>query len=336
MHRKNTGVLYKLITWILLTNITFGSVWQASAADGSKPEANADDGEAPPASGPDTVIGKGFLLRLTCAEDPKINGDFRVSAEGQVNLPYNVTMSASDMKLKNFQARLKNAYRPYFRVVPNINVTIKQKRYWVKVLGLVKNPGTYLVKERTTLDEALAMASVRTEDLPSGFSRIEQDGKTRWVSMEDYLRGGSAHDLPAWQGGEQILFQLERPERLSNDSSMSGEPMGASGRKVQVLGEVKSPGGVSFQNHADAYYYLIQRGGPTTQSNLSNVSLLRKEGNEHVEIASGDIDDITEIHEADVLLVHPERQTGFERVLQTTSVIASIVSAVVLTIFVVK
>lgn len=332
---RNTHLSIQTITWLLLLSLTFGQTTPLFADD--KPN-TAEESDGPPSSNPETVIGKGFLIRLTCPEDPKINGEFRVNAEGQVSLPYNITIEAADLKLRTFQTRLKNAYRPYFRGTPTINISIKQKRYWVKVLGLVRNPGTYLVKDRTTLDEALAMASVRTEDLPAGYARIEQDGRTRWVSMEDYLKGGPAHNLPAWQGGEQILFQMERPERITNakDGAMDDESLGPSARKVQVLGEVRSPGGVSYQNYADGYYYLIQRGGPTRDSNLSNVSLLRKDGDKHVEVSNGDIEDMTEIHEADVLLVHPERATGFERTLQTTSVIASIISAVVLTIFVVK
>lgn len=294
------------------------------------------DTETPTAT---TLIAPGFLLHLTCAEDVKLNGDFRVMSTGQIRLPYKITLKAAGMKLPAFRAVLEKTYRPYFRGKPDIQVTVKQVRYSIKILGVVKNPGDYLVDGRTTLGEALAMAAVRTEDLPIGFARFTQGERSYWVSMEDYLKGDSENDLPAWKGGERIHFQLERPESgLGNTESRGEDTLGPSARKVQVLGEVRNPGGVSFRNKKDGYYYLIQRGGPTQYSNLGNVELLRSDlvTGERRTIMSGSIQDINDVRESDILIINPERPSKFEHVLQNSALIATIISSIVLTLYVAK
>jgi len=285
-----------------------------------------------------SVISPGFKVRLSCDDDRKLNGAYRVSADGEIALPYQVTLHAGGLKLKAFEKLLEKSYRSYFNGQPHIRVAIVQKRYAVKVTGVVKSPGTYLLKEHTTLDEALSLAGVRTEDLSSGYARVGHINHTKWVSMEDYMKGGPAHDLPMWRGGEQILFQLDRPEgeaKAAGDEEPIASP---SARKITVLGEVKNPGPVSFQRHADGYYYLIQRGGPTQFSDLTKVELLRTDpkSNEHNRISLGDLQSVKDVHESDVIIVYPDRPSNFERGLAATGIVAAIVSAVMLTVFVAR
>ena len=196
-----------ILLFALLLGVQSYAVNPAHASDRSKNTSEAS-GEGEDDTTPDTnggaLIAPGFKLHVSCPDDTKINGDFRVSMEGQVSLPYDITVNAAGMHLRGLKKHLEHSYQQYFKGHPRILVSIKQKRYYIKVLGLVKSPGTYLVKDHTTLDEALAMAQVRTEDLSNGFARIGQGTRWRWISMEDYFKGGKSHDLPAWQGGEQI------------------------------------------------------------------------------------------------------------------------------------
>ena len=344
--------LLKPFYWSLLCSLTLGPSWQAyaadtpaqaqSQADSSKIGTSADldtSEDETATSNPATVLSSGFLLHLNSPDDAKLNGDFRVTVDGKIFLPYNIVAQAAGVKLGAFQSKLIQTYRPYFKTNPRVNVTVKQKRYWVRVLGLVKAPGTYLLKQNTTLDEALALAQVNTSDLQQGYARLGNGNQTHWISLEDYLKGGHAHNLAPWQGGEQILFQLERPEGESTAiKDMAAETVDPSVRKVQVLGEVRNPGNVSFQKNADGYYYMIQRGGPTQFSNLEKVEVLRLDPitNERRSVTLGDISEVKEVHEADVIMVHPERPSKTERTLATLGIVATILSAVALTIVVAR
>ena len=345
--RVNPRLARQTFLWILIISLGLGPTWPSAVANSeSNTAANAaasttvNDGadEATSDSNGATLIAPGFKIRLICPSDSKLNGDFRVTGEGELSLPYNMSIRTTGLKLKALEAQLKRIYKPYFKGVPQIRASIVQKRYLVKVTGVVKNPGTYLLKEHSTLDEALAMAAIRTEDLATGYVRLGVGNHGRWISMDDYMKGGPARDLPPWRGGEQILFQLERPEGDSKVGASEDSAKGPSDRKIQVLGEVKNPGAVSFQQHADGYYYLIERGGPTQFSNLDRVELIRRDPktNEHKQVSLGDLGSVKEVRESDVIIIHPDRPSSFDKTLQSTGIIAAIVSSIVLTIFVVR
>jgi peptidoglycan/xylan/chitin deacetylase (PgdA/CDA1 family)/protein involved in polysaccharide export with SLBB domain len=337
---RQTSLLMIILSLVLgpvASSRAYAAAGSDEAVESSAPTGVADDTDDTNTSTSNTVIAPGFKIRITCPTDSKINGSFRVGADGDVSLPYDVTVHAAGVKTKALAHQLEKTYKQYFKEEPKITVVVAQKRYSVKITGVVKSPGTYLLKEHTTLDEALAMAQVRTEDVGNGYIRIGSGKSSKWVSMADYMKGGPAHDLAAWRGGEQLLFQMDRPESDSKDAAdeIASSP---SARQIQVLGEVRNPGPVSFQHHADGYYYLIQRGGPTQFSDLSQVEVVRKDpqSNEHKSISVGDLKNVKDIRESDVIIVHPDRPNAFDHTLQNVGIVASILSAVVLTVFVVR
>lgn len=318
----------QLLITLICSSLALGPAWPKFSHAAEKPVVNAGDD-----SDPSDIIEPGHLLRLVSPEDPKITGDYRVGLNGRVSLPYDVSVKASGLRVKALEAMLAKSYQPYFRSTPKISVSIKERKYWVKVLGLVRNPGPYLVSRNATLGEAISMADVRTEDLEEGYARVTGRGQDRWVRMEDYLRGGI--DLPAWRGGETISFQKEKPEGAVAEASAAALRLGPAERKIQVLGEVRSPGEVTYQQSADAYYYLIQRGGPTRDSDLGKVELLRRQAGsmERKSVAIGDLGVIKNVQESDVIIVHPDRPSKFEKGLQYAGIFASILSAVAVSIY---
>jgi peptidoglycan/xylan/chitin deacetylase (PgdA/CDA1 family)/protein involved in polysaccharide export with SLBB domain len=340
---KEPAMTLKTVLWMIILSLTLGPVsrsraYAAASSSEEVPAAVVDDSDdAGPTNG-NAVIAPGYKIRVVSSTDSKINGDYRVGTDGLVSLPYNVSARAAGQKVKSFAHQLEKSYQPYFKGAPRINVTIVQRRYSVKITGVVKSPGTYLLKDHTTLDEALAMAQVRTEDLSSGYVRLGTGKTSKWISMDDYLKGGPAHDLASWRGGENILFQLERPEGDTKEASGEEVASNPSARKIQVLGEVRNPGAVSFQPHSDGYYYLIQRGGPTQFSDLSEVEVVRKDAksHEHTRVSLGDLKDVHDIRESDVIIVHPDRPSKFDHSLQNVGIMAAILSSIVLTIFVVR
>jgi len=82
-------------------------------------------------------VARGYLLNLSCAADPKLNGDFRVGSNGAVALPYDVTLQVADMEMPSLKAKLEKTYAPYFHGKRSITLSMKQRKYVVKVVGCV-------------------------------------------------------------------------------------------------------------------------------------------------------------------------------------------------------
>lgn len=268
-------------------------------------------------------LASGYLIQLANGSDQKLNGTFRVQPDGRVELPYNITVQTGGMTLARFKGEIEKLYRPYFKGTPVIAVSIKQKRYWVEVRGLIARPGMYLVKKDSPLDELISLAGGISEDLQSGYARIEQGKQTAWVDLSDYYRQGSLKDAPMWTGGDRVFFQKERPEGVG--AAVDEE----NARKIHLIGDVKNPGEQTYRANADSYYYLIKSGGPNSSADLDSVDHLRvnKSTGQRELVKNGSIGDIKNIKGGDLLLVHSQAPTTTDKVLQRTSTIAQIVTA---------
>ncbi len=289
--------------------------------------ANAPENEA------DLEISPGFLIQLASPKDAKLNGSFRVQVDHSLDLPYDVSIDTDGLTLAKLRSTLAERYSPYFKTTPSLQVNIKQRRYYVEVAGGVAKPATHLVKKDTTLDDLISLSGGLTEAVSNGFARIEQGGgQVTYVDLHDYFRGIGADELPGWKGGDKVVFQKERPEGDSADALGKGSLYKF--RSVQVLGEVKTPGEVTFRRGADAYYYLVRAGGPVQSSNLDRIELIRLNPNtkQRETISLGAISDTPAPKDGDLMIFHPYRQTVFEKGLQYVAAIAGVLSSVALLI----
>lgn len=310
--------LFQFTSWILLISLVTGPF--------------STLGNNAMASSSEESIASGFQLQLKSSVDPKLNGTFRVRSTGKVSLPYNVLLDAAGKTLKNFSAEVTKAYAGYFQGKPDIQVSIRQRRYYAEIRGIVKNPGLYLLQESSPLDEIVSLAGgisagTGEQTVLEGFMRIDQGGKISWIDLSKYFKDGAQVTLPKWKGGERIFFQRERP-----DSGEGKNLTASTNQEIQVLGEVRNPGPLSYRSDADVYHYLSQTGGPTSAADLDRVEVIRvdPETGERDSIDITPLSDIRKVEKSDILIVHPQRQSGFDRTLQHTAMIASILTAALL------
>jgi protein involved in polysaccharide export with SLBB domain len=262
--------------------------------------------------------------------DPSLNGTFRIQFDGQLILPYSVTQNIFEnetpITLGQLKERCLKAYRPFFSKQPSIQLSIKERKFWIETKGLVQKPGSYLISPTNTLDQIISMTGGVTQTPAPKFARIENGSKLFWVNIADFYKQGRVEGMPPWSGGEKIVFQTEAPEGAST-GLLEGS------RKINILGEVKSPGEQSFTKETDVYAYLVKTGGPTQAADLDRVELIRKDPTTglNTPIALGPISSIKDIQDSDIMIVHAQRQTTFEKVLQSSAIIASVVSSIALT-----
>jgi protein involved in polysaccharide export with SLBB domain len=333
MLRPNRTTAWVSLLSLILTQLSAVGVAQAAprarVATETPSDTSTDSG--PGDSDPATELAPGFLLQLGSPQDSKLNGTFRIQANGRVDLPYSVSLNTKGLTLGKFRAEIARAYAGYFKGAHTVQATIKQKRYWVEVLGLVARPGEYLVKHDSPLDEIISQAGGITEDLATGFVRIVQGKKTVWIDLAEYYKGHTT-DVPVWTGADRIFFQKERPD-------LGADPLDAEAvRKVQVIGEVRNPGELTYRKEGDIYYYLVKTGGPTSYSDLEQVEVIRtdRESGKRKQLSLGPVSEVGSVQGGDILLFHPQRTSHFERTIAITSIITSIVTATLLTIITVR
>lgn len=263
-------------------------------------------------------IAPGFEIQIAEAVDPKINGTFRVSPEGELLLPYDRKVKGAGLTTTQLENEIRDSYRELLRDL-SMKISIKSRDVYVDVRGLVKKPGWYVVKSESSLDELIAnsdgLITSSDKNTPQAeYVRIEQLGISNVLKLRDYFSG--RRDLvPSWQGGENVFFQSEQ-----GDSKTVGR------NYVQILGEVRSPAEYPYQDNADAMYYVVKAGGPTATADMENLNLIQTTptGRQMVVFSFEDSAKVTDIKPGDTLIVRADVPTTTEKKSRIVSAFASV------------
>jgi len=256
------------------------------------------------------LIAPGYQLQLASPEDKTLNGKYRIEFDGEIKLPYDVVLNIGGLTLGAARERILEAYKPFFKSKPAIKVTLVERMAWVQVNGLVEKPGRVLVKENATLDEVIGAAGGLQR--PSGndakaspiarFVRIEQTNSSPLsIKLADYYSGAARALIPRWLGGDLVFLQSDGDSSMESAQFDSGD--------VQVLGEVKSAGEYRFRTGADFFYYLGKAGGPTAQSKLSKIEVIRglDSRRQSMTFDLADTDAVPVLRAGDQVIVHAEK-----------------------------
>lgn len=278
-------------------------------------------------------IAPGNLLNLRCPEDPKINGDFRVEFNGDLKLPYDMTVNTSGYTLSDLKARLVSVYRPYFKTAYIIDLRMKEQLYMIDVRGLVAKPGRYLVGPDASLDTVIGLAEGLSKEATPLFVRIQKGSKSLIFDLNRYYnRGEDNGQIQGWLGGDVLFFQRESPIVLA-----SGTAPSASRQQISVLGEVRKPGEYSLAPDADFVDLIVQAGGFTEKADVDHIEVLHQlDGKRAVTTLSwSKMQEGLSPRNGDVVMVRADRMSAFERhITLTSAILASIASVVTATILV--
>ena len=278
------------------------------AAISASAQSNAEV-ESPALVQDPNAIAPGNQIKISCDEDAAVRGNFSVPADGELKLPYGVSVRALGLSEAELRRQIVESYKPFFRGTPSIKVSIDRTQALVEVHGLVRKPGAVLVKENSSLDEVIAQAGGLLEggapDTTPRYVSIQHAGGRSMIRLQDYFSGG-AQPVPAWHGGEKIFFQSS-----GNGAAVSGTASDA----VQIIGMVVSPGEYAYQPSGDFFYYLVRAGGPTDRADMQRISLLRKvsNGTEKYTFGTESARELPQIQRGDVILVNADNPSDMEK-----------------------
>ncbi len=272
----------------------------------------------------DAEVAPGYEIELSSSQDEKLNGKFRIEFDGSLKLPYDTVVQTSGLTSKQLKEKVLAAYAKFYQSIPTMDVAVSERMYWVDVRGMVTKPGKYLVKADASVDELLSQAGGILSPPPPAvgprYVRIQQLGTTTQViNLGDYYSGVPFSD-PKWQGGDVVFVQRDRGEAVPVEDSL---------KYVKVLGQVATPGEAPFQEGADFYHYLVKAGGPTERAALYKVEIVRMEGGTRVSkfFSAEDEEILPSVQGGDVIIVHADNTTGFEKRTRAIAEIAGIITS---------
>ena len=293
------------------------------------------------------ILGAGDQITLSVVGYPEFTGTVALLPDGTLMLPLVGQVQAAGATPNQLGDYLTLVLRDYL-VDPVVNVGLAVMRpVVVTVAGEVHRPGPLQLSSLTSSNgTTLNLNNLQSSSLNAQLASrpalptlssavllaggVTQDADIRQVMVRRPLPGGREEllTLNLWEtitssaGSADIALRdgdsIFIP-RLSGDGidrrMVARSSLAPSTVQVKVVGEVVNPGEVSVPPNSSVSSAVAIAGGPTTDAQLSDVSLVRM--NEAGEIQQTDIDisnlvDTYQIEEGDVIVV---RKRGYLSVL---------------------
>jgi polysaccharide export outer membrane protein len=177
-------ILLTLIV-VLAGQVSAAPAQQQAAASTAVPHAYGDSEFR---LGPDDVI------EVSVYQDKNFDRTVPVRPDGKISLPLIGEMPASGKTATDLQKEIAQRLKQYV-ADPTVTVVVKEVNSpKVSVLGEVKTPGMYKIKDRATLLDAIALAGGLTEYAKKNkiyVLRVNSDGSARRIQLniEDQIKG---------------------------------------------------------------------------------------------------------------------------------------------------
>ena len=108
-------------------------------------------------------LGPGDVIDVSVYQEKELSTTVPVRPDGKISIPLVGEITASGKTAIDLQREVAQKYSQYI-AQPAVTVVVKEVNSpKVSVLGEVKNPGVYKIKERATVLDAIAMAGGLTE-----------------------------------------------------------------------------------------------------------------------------------------------------------------------------
>lgn len=261
----------------------------------------------------------GNQIQLSSAVDAKLNGQYRVSFTGELNLPYNVTVNAAGLSLLALSDKINAEFRKFYKKEPQVAVKISERKFFIEVRGLVQKPGIVLISEFEKIESIIKKSGELSLTKEARVVEIVRGQNTYFIDLEEYFQGRDINLSPKWYGGEKVFF-IQAATALGEESSAS----------VQLLGDVRNPGAMAFKNGANLYHYITKAGGTTQTSDLDRVQVVRQTAR-GPEVAEGTAKEIAQhitLEPGDTVFMGSGLPNRTDRQITLGSMVASILSAI--------
>ena len=247
-------------------------------------------------------VGPGDILEITVFEEPDASGQYTINARGEIQHPLLGTVPVKDLTIDEIRDVLMAKFQKYIRT-PNISVNISQfNARKVYVFGEVIHPGTFPLKENTTLLQVLITDAGGTKgasgtinilrnylNAPGESGAVVSEEPHAPVAPMETIRVDFSAMLGS-EGGLSKNVVLEDGDIIyvpGNEAVVAGQT-----NNIYIFGAVQKPG--IFPIPSQGYTVLnavLTAGGFTKFASENRVRLIRQVGDHKEEriVRVGDV-----------------------------------------------
>jgi len=204
------------------------------------------------------------VLEISVYQEPDLTKTVKVSANGEISFPLLGTIFVSGLTPKELEKKITDLLQQDYLVNPQVSVNVKEYPKF-SVLGEVKTPGTYELKRKLTVVEAIALAGGFTEKANTteiNIIRTEKNEKKAIpISIDSILKN---------ENEIQDIYLKPADVIVVKEKTYS---------KISVLGQVRSPGTYELKKAITAVEAIALAGGLTSVADANGTYVIRTENN---------------------------------------------------------
>lgn len=204
------------------------------------------------------LISSNDVLEITVYQEPDLSVTLRVAQDGTINFPLLGKVDAAGFTERQLEKSITDLLTKDYLVNPQVSILIKEYAK-VSLLGQVKNPGSYEMKESLSLTQAIALAG--------GYSEKADINRVKVIRTKDNKKETILVSIDDIMNKEVPDFMLE-----ANDVVVIEEY-----GQLSIMGQVKNPGSFVMKESLTLTQAIALAGGFTDTANLVSVKIIRRD-----------------------------------------------------------
>ena len=205
------------------------------------------------------IISSGDILEISVYGEADLSTTVRVSQSGTINYTILGTIKAAGFSVRELEKNIQSLLGEDYLVIPQVSIFVKEYAK-ISLLGALKRPGSYELKQNLTLTEAIAIAG--------GFTESADDTNVKIIRTA----GGKKETFEI--NVARILKKAAQDIELKAGDVIMVEEYG----KVSILGQVRGPGTQQLKENLTLTEAIALAGGFTESADDTNIKLIRTSG----------------------------------------------------------
>jgi len=252
------------------------------------------------------VIGPDDVLQVQFWQDSDLDATVKVNQDGKISLDIIGEVEAAGLTTTELERKIVERMSRYNKAISQAVVRVSvygsQKVY---ITGQVINPGKYTFEKIPGLWDLINEAGGISEF--GDLTRVmivrggEKSGQVDIVNVAALVADGRVDELPAIKAGDTIEIPRTPaglPARTLSDQTEA--------RNIfYVTGAVESPGPMTLESNTDILDAIAQVGGPTTEANLNEVTVVSKDG-QYTQVTTLNLKKYQEVAISGRYMIRPE------------------------------
>ena len=227
----------------------------------------------------ETMLGPGDVLYISLPGEETLNRTFKIDRLGRIELPEVGEVEVSDRPVAEVESALRRSLSNVFRDLEQFEVTLKERRKLITVLGYVNEPGMVDLPGDASVQEAITAAGGLVPGAQLDRLQLRRDGQRTVFDFKKYLDTGDEKMVPAIRTLDTVFVpsspltgnvQVEFDARTLTETGDAAESRTA----VKIFGEVRSPGAYGYAEGQSVVDLIMRAGGVTRYASVEQIRVI--------------------------------------------------------------